>query len=140
MENPMRLPLPRLLILYKSRFILFFVLFAGLAPHSALAQAPQPVETIMVDMLASIQNNSLRDFVAAGDPFFQNGMTQQVLDSIRRSLASRLKQGYTSTFLTKLNQQGFMVYLWKLEFKDKNDDVLVTMGIKDGEVSGFWLR
>ena len=42
--------------------------------------------------------------------------------------------------LTSLNQQGFTVYLWKLEFNDNNDDVLATIALKDGKVSGFWLR
>jgi hypothetical protein len=38
-----------------------------------------------------------------------------------------------------LNQQGYTVYLWKLEFKDGKDDVLVTMAVRDGKVGGFWL-
>ncbi len=106
----------------------------------ALAQAPQPAETIMKKMLSAIQDNSLTDFVASGDPTFRSGMTQEMLDSVRQSIASRLKQGYTSKFLTSLNQQGFTVYLWKVEFKDNNDDILVTIAMKDGKVSGFWLR
>jgi hypothetical protein len=36
-----------------------------------------------------------------------------------------------------LNQQGYIVYLWKLEFED---DRLVTIAVKDGKVSGFFLR
>ena len=94
----------------------------------------------MNSMLAAIQANSLPDFVAPADQAFQEGMTQEMLGSINQSLASRLKQGYTATFLTKLSQQGFAVYLWKLEFKDANDDVLVFMALKDGKVGGFWLR
>ncbi|HEX8875097.1 MAG TPA: hypothetical protein VF780_10760 [Nitrosospira sp.] len=136
----MRLPLRRSLFLSRSRFILLFIVLIGLAPHLVFAQAPQPVETIMKNMLSAIQDNSLPDFVASGDSEFQGGMTQQILDGIRQPVASRLKQGYTATFVTELNQQGFMVYLWKLEFRDKNDDVLVTMALKDGKVSGFWLR
>jgi hypothetical protein len=94
----------------------------------------------MKNMLSAIESNSLTDFVASGDPTFRSGMTQQILDSVRQSLASRLKQGYTAKFLTSLNQQGFTVYLWKLEFNDNNDDVLATIALKDGKVSGFWLR
>jgi hypothetical protein len=141
----MRLPLARSifswsLFQYRSRFVFFFLLILGLPSHTALAQAPQPAETIMKNMLSAIESNSLTDFVASGDPTFRSGMTQQILDSVRQSLASRLKQGYTAKFLTSLNQQGFTVYLWKLEFNDNNDDVLATIALKDGKVSGFWLR
>jgi hypothetical protein len=129
---------------YRNCSVLFVALLLWFSPYPALAQTPQSaepaVENTMKAMLVAIQNNSLPDLVVAGDPPFQNGMTQQILDSIRQSLAPRLKQGYTSTFLAKLKQQGFLVYLWKLEFKDNNDDVLMTVGFKDGKVSGFWLR
>ena len=141
----MRLPLPRSifswsLFQYRSRFVFFFLLVLGLPSHAVFAQVPQPAETIMKNMLSAIEGNSLTDFVASGDPTFRSGMTQQILDSVRQSLASRLKQGYIAKFLTSLNQQGFTVYLWKLEFNDNNDDVLATIALKDGKVSGFWLR
>jgi len=94
----------------------------------------------MKNMLSAIENDSLTDFLASGDPAFRSGMTQQIFDSVRQSLAPRLKQGYTAKYFCNLNQQGFMVYLWKLEFNDKTDDVLATLSLKDGKVSGFWLR
>ena len=94
----------------------------------------------MKNMLFAIENDSLTDFLASGDPTFRSGMTQQIFDSVRQSLAPRLKQGYTAKYFGNLNQQGFMVYLWKLEFNDKNEDVLATLALKDGKVSGFWLR
>src|SRR5437868_2184912 len=141
----MRLPVPRSifswsLFQYRSRFVFFLLLVRRLTSQSALAKAPEMAETIMKNMLSAIESNSLTDFVASGDPTFRSGMTQQILDSVRQSLASRLKQGYIAKFLTSLNQQGFTVYLWKLEFNDNNDDVLATIALKDGKVSGFWLR
>jgi hypothetical protein len=142
----MRLPLPRSILAwspfsYRSRFIFFLVISVlGLPSHAVLAQAPQSPEAIMKNMLSAIESGSLTDFVTSGDPAFRSGMTQQIFDSVRQSLAPRIKQGYTAKYLTSLNQQGFIVYLWKLEFKDKNDDVLATLALKDGKVSGFWLR
>lgn len=128
----------------RSRYVPLFLLVLWLQSFPALAQAPRTaepaVERVMNTMLGAIQNNSLRDFSAAGDPAFQSGMTQETLDSVRQVLASRLAQGYTSTFLASLKQQGFTIYLWKLEFKDNNDDVLVTIAMQNGRVGGFWLR
>ena len=121
-------------------FFLALVSSMGFAQGVQAAVAPQFAETTMKSMISAIQANSLPDFVAPGDDAFQAGMTKEMLSSINQSLASRLTQGYTSMFLTKLNQQGFEVYVWKLEFKDGNDDVLVFMAVKEGKVGGFWLR
>lgn len=93
----------------------------------------------MNNMLAAIQTRALKDFVAGGDASFRAGMTQRLLDDISARFASRLKQGYTATLLGRLNQQGYTVYLWKLEFKNGGDDLLVTMAIKGGKVGGFFL-
>ena len=123
-----------------ARRVLAVVLFFGLASPASWAQAPAQVETILKSMLTATQANSLPDFVAAGDPAFKAGMTKPMLDSVSQQLAPRLKGGYTASFLGKLNQQAFAVYLWKLEFKDGKDDVLVTMAVRDGMVGGFWLR
>ena len=125
--------------LAKTRMLYAALLFA-LASHFGWAQAPQPVETIMKSMLAATLANSVPDFVAAGDAAFQAGMTKPMLDSLSRQLGPRLKEGYRATFLSTLNQQGYTVYLWKLELKDGKDDILVTMAVRDGKVGGFWLR
>jgi hypothetical protein len=114
-------------------------LFAVLA-SVALAQAPAEIEATMSKMLSAVQTGSLADFVAAGDLEFRAGMTKPMLDSVSRQLAPRLRQGYTAAFLGKLKQQAFTVYLWKLEFKDGRDDVLVTLSEKGGQVGGFWVQ
>jgi hypothetical protein len=146
-EPDMYLPL---LLSPANRLIISVALFISLASSmvfaqalpsaQAQAQAPQAAESTMKRMVSAIQANSLPDFVAPGDEAFQAGMTKEMLGSINQSLASRLGQGYSSTFLTRLKQQGFEVYVWKLEFKDGNDDVLVFLAVKDGKVGGFWLR
>ncbi|HVW64607.1 MAG TPA: hypothetical protein VHB01_06290 [Nitrosospira sp.] len=122
-----------------KRQIICFMLIM-LASSAVFAQAPGNAETTMKSMISAILANSLPDFVAQGDQAFQEGMTKEMLASINQSLGSRLRQGYTTTFLTRLNQQGFAVYTWKVEFKDGNDDVLVFLALKDGKVGGFWLR
>jgi len=116
------------------------------AATSALAQAqpqPQPpaaLETTLRNMLAALQKNSLPDFVADGDAAFKSGMTREMLAGVSTQFGPRLAGGYTATFLGALNQQGYTVYLWKLVFKDGQDDRMVTMAVKDGKVAGFFLR
>ena len=117
---------------------LLLLLLAG-APV-CLAQAPKPIEASMKKMLAATQSNSYDDFVASGDAAFKAAMTRQMLEGVSQQLGPRLKQGYRAAFLDNLNQQGHTVYLWKLEFKDRKDDLLVRMAVKDGKVAGFWLQ
>lgn len=103
-------------------------------------QAPGGMDRTLNGMLEALQSGSLPDFVAAGDAAFQSGMNQQMLEQVRSKLAPRLQQGYTSTYLGTLHQEGYTIYLWKLAFKDGLDDRLITMATKDGKVAGFFLR
>jgi len=123
-----------------GRILFCGVLFASTAARVGWAQAPQEIEATMKNMLAATQSKSLTDFVAGGDASFKSTMTQPMLDSFSAQFAPRLKQGFTATFLARLNQGGYAIYLWKLEFKDGGDDRLVTLVVKDGKVSGFFLR
>ncbi len=122
----------------RSLTLLVSLLLAGSA--AGLAQVPEPIEANMKKILAAIQSNSYDDFVALGDAAFKAGITKQMLDGVSTQLGPRLKQGYHSTSLGKLNQQGYSVYLWKLEFNDRKDDYLVKMAVKDGKVGGFLLQ
>jgi hypothetical protein len=122
-----------------SRRILVLTLFFGLAAQG-WAQAPPQVETTFKNMLAALQANSLPEFVAEGDAAFQAAIAPPMFDNLSRQLGTRLKKGYTATYLGTLKQQGYTVYLWKLEFSDSADDILVKMAIKDEKVGGFWLR
>jgi hypothetical protein len=114
--------------------------FFGIAAQVAVAQASPEVEATMNKMLAALQTKSLTDFVAGGDTRFRASMTQWLFDGVSVQFAPRLKKGYTTTFLGSLNQQGYTVYLWKLQFKAGGDDLLVTMAAKEGKVGGFFLR
>jgi hypothetical protein len=112
----------------------------GATSGVAMAQPSQQPESAMKSMLAAIQVNSLADFNALGDRSVQAAMTQQILDQMSQLLGPRLKQGYTVVGMGSLKKEGAVVFIWKLEFKDEGDDVLVTMAVKDGKVAGFYLK
>jgi hypothetical protein len=120
--------------------VIVFAASLDLVSNVAFSQTPQQPEAIMTSMLGAIQANSLADFDALGDQTVKSAMTQQILDTMNQLLGPRLKQGYTVVGMGTLRKEGSLVYLWKLEFKDAGDDVLVTMAMKDGKVAGFYLR
>ncbi|HEX9302849.1 MAG TPA: hypothetical protein VGA31_00195 [Thermoanaerobaculia bacterium] len=124
----------------RSRLSGFALPVLFLLAGSALAQVPEAIEANMKKMLTAIQSNSYDDFLAPGDAAFKSGMNKQMLDGVSTQIGPRMKQGYHATFLGKLNQQGYTVYLWKLEFNDRKDDYLVKMAVRDGKVGGFLLQ
>jgi hypothetical protein len=125
-------------------FILSVVVSAlalAIASGAEMAQVASPqYETTLKQMLDAIQGKSYEPFVAGGDLRFKNGFTPKMFEELSRQLGPRLRQGYSMTFLTTLHQRDYIVYVWKLAFKDNKDDFLVTLAIKDGSVTGFMAR
>lgn len=118
-------------------FLVFILVFVS---TSALAQAPPRFDTILKQMLAAVRTNSYAQFMAHGDSSFQAGFTKSMFENMSRQLAPRMEKGYSTEFFGKLNQQGYVVYVWKLEFKDVQGDYLLTLFVKDEKVSGFVTR
>jgi hypothetical protein len=78
--------------------------------------------------------------VADGAAEFKAGLTPQMLEGVSAQLASRMSNGYKTTYMGQLAQQGMEVHLWKLVFTDGGDDVLAKLVIDGGKVAGFWLQ
>ena len=126
------------------RFFILLVVVSALAlvisSGAGMAQVASQYDTTLKQMLDAIQDRSYEPFVARGDLRFKNGFTTTMFDELSRQLGPRLRQGYSMTFLTTLRQRDYLVYVWKLAFKDNKDDFLVNMAIKDGRVTGFITR
>ncbi|MCC5638488.1 hypothetical protein LC593_22155 [Nostoc sp. CHAB 5844] len=108
-----------------------------------LTQANQPEQSVQktfASLINAIEQNNYTKFISQGNAAFKEGITKQTFTHVSEQLVPRLKKGYSSVFLGKLNQQGYQVYLWKLTFKDGSDDVLARLSLKDGKVAGFWLN
>ncbi|WP_242051442.1 hypothetical protein [Nostoc sp. FACHB-280] len=103
-------------------------------------QPEQSVQKTFTNLINAIEQNNYTQFISQGSPDFKKGLTKQIFTHVSEQLAPRLKKGYTSVFLTKLNQQGYQVYLWKLSFKDGSDDILARLSLKDAKIAGFWLN
>ena len=128
-----------------SRFLLLSLVISALvvviASGTGLAQVLKRQNNPPFDkMLDALQTRSYDRFVADGDARFRSGFTQKMFEELAARLGSRLQQGYSVAFLTTLRQQDYVVYVWKLAFKDGKDDFLVSLFIKNGDVTGFVTR
>ena len=106
-------------------------------PTPGFAQVPTGLDAALKQMLEAVKSASYSQFVAPGDPRFMTGFTQKMFEDLSKRLAPRLKKGYSTSYLGRLHQRGYVVYVWKLAFEDGGDDVLLTVFATDGKVSGF---
>ena len=121
--------------------MLIFAVMAVVITGPARAQVPmQQYDTTLKQMLDAVQSTSYDQFLLNGDARFREGFTQKKFEDLSRQLGPRLQQGYYVAFLTTLRQRDYIVYLWKIVFKDAKDDILVNMAIRDGHVIGFIIR
>ncbi|MEH2212935.1 hypothetical protein [Nostoc sp.] len=103
-------------------------------------QPEQSVQRTFTSLINAVEQNNYTQFISQGNAAFKEGITKQIFTQVSGQLAPRIKKGYSAVFLGNLNQQGYQVYLWKLTFKDGNDDVLAKLSLKDGKIGGFWLN
>jgi hypothetical protein len=103
-------------------------------------QLEESVQKTFASLINAIAQNNYTQFISQGDAAFKQGITKQKFTQVHRQFAPRFVKGYSAVFLTKLNQQGYQVYLWKLTFKDGGDDILARLVLKDGKIGGFWFN
>jgi hypothetical protein len=95
----------------------------------------EPPEKAMRNVLESHKSKSYGDFLVDADDGIKAGITPQMFEGMSNQLAPRLKAGYKTVFVCKLRKQGRAVYLWKVEFTDGKDDVLLRIAIKDKKIT-----
>lgn len=104
------------------------------------ADPEESVRPTLDKMLKAIQANDYAAFVADASDTFKAAMTEQTFAKVNAMFAPRMKKRFECSYLGELKQQGSQVTLWKLAFKDRGDDVLAKLVLKNGKVAGFWLQ
>lgn len=127
------------------RSLLLSMVFAALAivaaSGPAAAQVPmRSYDATVRQMLDAIQSKSYDRFTADGDAKFKEGFTRKMFEELAGMLGQKLKNGHRAVFLTTLNQQGLVVYIWKLMLKDEREEYLINLYIREGYVVGFIIR
>jgi hypothetical protein len=110
------------------------------ASPRAPAPSPAPPQALLDTMLEAIKTGAYDTFMASASAQMKAGLSKAAFDAVSAQLAPRLRAGYKPVYLGELQQQGHRVHLWKLSFKDGQDDALVKLAMKDGVVGGFWIQ
>lgn len=103
----------------------------GLAANPA-----EPARPVLDKLLKAVEANDYKSFVADGTPSFKTGITKQIFEGVSAQMIPRMKKGYTCFYLGELKQQGCSVYLWKLVYKDGENDTLAKLVLTGDKVAG----
>ena len=102
--------------------------------------ADPAVQKTLDKILASIKTGDRDGFVANATDTVKEGMTKEVMDTMKEKFGERLDKGYKAAYQCQLKQVGHQVYLWKLTFKDDGDDLVARVVLKDGKLAGFFFQ
>nr|MBF0685910.1 hypothetical protein [Pseudomonas sp.] len=127
----------------RSLFMVFARLVLGAAMLGPMALAAQPAGTaqapVISRLLKAIAQDNYAGFIANGTPQFA-AITPEQFDAVAAQVGPRLSDGYRAEYLGKIRQQGHEMSVWKIAFDDGGDDLLATLSVSEGKVSGFFLR
>lgn len=103
--------------------------------------SPPEAEKMLKLLLEAIQVENYEAFLASGTERFQQGISKEMFFGISQQIASRLKAGYATEFLTEISQCEHRVFLWKLSFSDAGNQFIARLALTaDGKVAGFMLN
>jgi hypothetical protein len=91
-------------------------------------------------LLTSLEKSDYAMFSVDWDAALKPKLKKEPFTMTSALYAARLQAGYEVSYLGDLNQSGTHVTLWKVSFKDRSDDALVTLVTKEGKVAGFWIK
>jgi hypothetical protein len=116
-----------------------FVFVIATTPLWAIDPDPA-VKKTFDKLIGAVKANDRDAFIAEATDVVKKGVTEEVMDVISKQLGTRLKKGFEAAYLCQLKQGGRQVHLWKVTFKDGEDDVVIRVVLKDGKVDGFFLQ
>jgi hypothetical protein len=88
----------------------------------------------------AIQDGAYDDFVAKGSARFKAAVEPDRLRGLSSNLGARLASGFQPTLLGSLRKPKGTLWLFRLEFTDGGDDVLVSMTMAGWQVAGFFIE
>lgn len=119
-----------------GRLLALLLAAAALGSLPAAAQSPE-AKAQFKKMITAVETGDYDSFVEKAEPTFKAELGKPTFNSGTLTIFVRMKSGYTPSYLGTLSKGGYSVSYWKLAFKDGKDDVLVSMGLKNGKVGAF---
>lgn len=114
-------------------------MLAGSAAGLAGAEPQKEDAIIAQKLITAIESSDYDAFVVNGEAAFKQ-LKKEQFDAVASQLAPKLKAGHELSYLGDLKQKGCHVTLWRVRFAGGGDDALATLVMREGKISGFWIR
>ena len=122
-----------------SSLVISVILLGACAGNLRAADAPKEDQALFDKLIKAIIDGDYDSFVADGVGTFKQ-MTQDQFNAAVMQLSPRLNAGYEAVYLGTIKKKGAHVALWRVSFKDIEDEALATLAVKDGKISAFTIR
>ena len=109
---------------------------ATAAPARAEGTAPPEAQKTLKKMIEAIKVESYDAFLADADANMKKQLSRQQFEGMCGLYSKPLKKGYTLDYFGQLKQRGMAIYVWKVSVPGEQEDVLVSLALKDGKVAG----
>lgn len=87
-------------------------------------------------IFAAMEKSDFEAFVSEGDPAFSE-LPREQFESAAARIGPRLRGSCSVLPLGELKKDGQLLTLWKVKFCDGGDDLLVTLRMNDGRITGI---
>ncbi len=121
--------------------ILFVALLAGLVTfaHTLSANEHQAEKAVLTQLLQALADNDHQAFISNGTPEFKQNISRQSFQTVSQEPGKLIRQGYSADYLTDLYQQGAVVHVWKISYRNSKENNLAKLILIRGKIAGFWL-
>jgi hypothetical protein len=121
-------------------------------PKISVAEPKLPGEAVqntLRTLLDAIEADDYANFSRAITDEFKAALTNQVFAQVVASVGPRLEKGYEVIYLGTLKKGGYHATIWKIVYKDKGDETLMTLSFKanadeaemvKSKVAGFYMH
>jgi len=126
-----------LMLLKRAGILATLILLAWVPTLGAATSGPSTQGTVNT-LLTAIASNNYDNFVANTIPSFKTIVTKEAFRQASTGLSPRLKKGYELQYLGSFNHDGIETFLWKIVYKDGDDDMLAELELQGDKVAFFW--
>ena len=125
------------MLLRRTGILIILTLLAWVPTLSAATSVPSTQGTVNT-LLAAIATNNYDNFVANATSSFKTIIPKEVFRQVSTGLSPRLKKGYELQYLGSFKHDGIETFLWKIIYKDGDDDMLAELELQSDKVAFFW--
>jgi hypothetical protein len=118
----------------------FCLLLVAATPARAAGTAPPPAEKALKQMIEAVKAESYDAFLVDADANLKKQLSRQQFEGMCGLYTKPLKKGYSLEYFGQLRQRGMAIFVWKISVPGGQEDVLVSLALKDGKVAGVSAR